>query len=875
MSDLVETSQESTNNNTVTPSAWLYLFAAALAVRLWFNFGTEHINCYGVSDASEYLRYATALSKLNFGAPVFGPEWKEFAISGPTFPFFLLLCSNLTFTPFNAANSDLFLAAQSLISAATAVFIAIAAGALWNRRTGLTAGYLAAFYPAFIVNSGRLYSESFATFLEMAAVVILIRLCFNRAKASAFYVALGVLLVLLQLTRSSMILFTFSALAAAALAATEGKWSNWKPALQALLTTALGMTLVLAPWFVFQKAAFNKMTPIVDRVGNYNLFIGANSDIQGFLSYPYPDGSGIEKKSFATLTAEAFKKSSSRFVKLALDKPARLYKFPWNDFRISIGPVAFQQQVLFHQIIILLSLCGFCLALLGVGRRLIAARLLILLLILLNLPYLAFITVPRYNLLAMPAFLIFAAAAMTSLIDLIKANPRANSPKAVLLAGLGLLLYLRDDIGAPFSIGSDSASLFIVQGSDLVARGIAAGACALVFFAAVYLTINLSTWTPGKKRLGHCITIVLALLTTGLCAVAQRANGRPGEGVITLKRPGEKLSGQILLPQETLASKDFGDQWFMLFDSDQGQLLKNQFDLTLNGQPLSTASIAAISSMDDWNYLKTNAAGGSYLECAYIFDCLSGPSGMSNSEVRQWFAIPLKSDQLTAANTLTIEQKSPVASKFFSAGLGHVIPTRGVYSWEKAFYGVENDSGLTDARFDEKVNPRKRGQWSISYKGAKEAIGDHLDLNVRLIKVKADAKPALSAASIEQVTGAKGDAHLALSQALVAGHRQLLDININWAKESRPMPILIDANPQSADLYLTWQSDGREHKLPLPGLLKIAPGQSLSQSFIVDLAKTHGTNLQLHCSYPDKTCLIDLTAREINCHPFYSQQEIF
>lgn len=177
MNALVETSQESTNNIACAAAesepaqaglslvAIGYLFACALILRLWFNFATDHINCYGVSDASEYLRYATAISKLNFMAPVFGPEWKEFAISGPAFPFFLYMCAKLTMSPFNPANSDLFLSAQSLVSALTAALIASCAARLWTARIGLLAGYLAAFYPAFIVNSGRLYSETFFCYL--------------------------------------------------------------------------------------------------------------------------------------------------------------------------------------------------------------------------------------------------------------------------------------------------------------------------------------------------------------------------------------------------------------------------------------------------------------------------------------------------------------------------------------------------------------------------------------------------------------------------------------------------------------------------------------------------------------------------------------
>ncbi len=161
------------------------------------------------------------------------------------------------------------------------------------------------------------------------------------------------------------------------------------------------------------------MTLAVDRVGHYNLFVGTNTEIQGFLSYPYPDGRGIEEKSFPALLKEAFVRSPSRFIRLILDKPVRLLKCPWNDFRTPIGPFDYKAQIALHQAILLMAIIGILLAgvlspgqdktaeLGGLDKNKVWGRATLFLVFALNLPYLAFITVPRYNLTAMPFLIIF------------------------------------------------------------------------------------------------------------------------------------------------------------------------------------------------------------------------------------------------------------------------------------------------------------------------------------------------------------------------------------------------------------------------------------------------------------------------------------
>ncbi len=166
------------------PLPLLSVLALALGIRLWFNFATVHANACASADASEYLRYADALAKIIAGqthGPIAAPL-KEFVITGPSLPVFLLLASALAGQPFDPTNSAIALTAQSMISALTAGLIYLLARTLYDSKTALRAGIFAAFYPAFIVNSGRLYSETLATFIECLAVLLLVR-GFGKARA--------------------------------------------------------------------------------------------------------------------------------------------------------------------------------------------------------------------------------------------------------------------------------------------------------------------------------------------------------------------------------------------------------------------------------------------------------------------------------------------------------------------------------------------------------------------------------------------------------------------------------------------------------------------------------------------------------------------
>lgn len=891
------------------PVALLYLFIAALALRLWFNFATDHINAAIASDASEYIRYATALSNLNWFAPQFGPEWKEFVITGPSFPFFLGFCSLLTKAAVSA-DINIFLLAQSLLSSLTVVFVAIIGKTLWDTKTGTIAGYLAAFYPAFIVNSGRLYSETFATFVEVAALLIVIEIARESCSGSPLswhrlkYFLLGALLIVLQLTRSSMILFSVAALVFVFICGARAaslNTINWRKACANFAMVMVGCSMVLAPWLLFEKTAFNKLSLVVDRVGHYNLFVGTNSEIQGFLSYPYPDGRGIEAKSFLQLVKESYKRSPNRFIKLMLDKPARLYKFPWNDFRTAIGPVTMPAQVAFHQLIILLAIIGLAIAVPFAptnqdiereqaednNRGKTLGKAAVLLIIALNLPYLAFITVPRYNLMAMPALIILAAAAISALVSLCKDNKPARTPKLACLAALFLFIYLRDDLRAPFSFAdADSLSLYFVQGTDLLTRSLIATFGTLTLLISLWFCLPLLSNHTMRTGAGRAFVVLLAATLLPLCLFPQRANGRFQEGLITFSTPGDKITGRIPVEKAGTISGS-STSWFLLIDSDLGQLPNQQFTIELNGQKVTAPAMPSIAALDDWNYLKSNSAVGNYLECSYIFDCLSREAALRNTDLRQWFVIPLNAEQQKSIEKnqsaeVALIQKSSQPTTLFTAAKHsahkHIIPSRNIYSWEKAFYGVENDQGLTCPRYDEVV-PKRNTTWKIKAQGKSEELNG-VDLNVRLIAVQNLAAQNKTSQrqeveKIEKITGF-GDVTLNLDKISLK-EDQLAGVSVNLAYPSDYRPeahITADSINTNPQLTLHWlDKAGTKQTMDLPWLSK--PHERFALLMPLDLRQIDGSKFAVTCSYADENCQIELASCILNCHPLRSKQELF
>lgn len=723
------------------------IIAAAFAIRYWFNFFAPHVNNYGACDASEYLRNAQALTELKKLPAGFWLDcWhalngqadnatleqirttfaplKDFGISGLTFPLFLALCYTIAGSPVDLLNWQIPLFAQSLVSALTCGLIAAAAGLCFGRPTGYLAGLIAIFYPAFIVNSGRLYSETFAVFLLSAVIYLTVSgFCQTQNLAAIFQTSFvnGLSACALQLTRSVMVVLS------AALVPIAFIQHGFRKGLIAVAGLLLGFALFAAPWLAFTKLAFGTPTLVVDRVGHYNFFIGNNIDTQGWLSFPYPDGRGVDEKPMMELVKERIEKNPRRWFQLMFDKPLRLFKFPWNDFRTAIGPFEFSSQVLFHQVVIVLAFIGAALGFLSarktndpdfgyersksVTKDSAGAKLFLLFTFAINCAYLFFITVPRYNLTAMPVVMILAAAGVVALLKLFTVRGGALCSVSIVFAAVVMFCAGTLDITSAFATAFGPRAvfwgLFFKQTLlTLAALGLFA------FMAAAVSAIAPKTPFQTKRAPGagfaYTVIMVAAITALPLCIAPVSANGRWYEWACPINNQGEFITQDIAIPAAVRPNL-MNRQLYLLIDTN-GQSSASSLNVQVNGRPLSAPIIPSISLTEDFSRLVP--ARGSYMrEGEWVFGSLTESAEMKNGDLRQWFLLPLPTN-IVAPNTnalrIKITKSNSTPATIFGAYASEKeerkIPSVGLYSWEKAFYGVENPSGLSDTRYDERIS---------------------------------------------------------------------------------------------------------------------------------------------------------------------------
>jgi hypothetical protein len=711
----------------------LQIFVVSLTIRLCFNFATAHPNFAFVGDANEYLREATALAAPVLHTPDFLQHaiavllgkattgvleqvhsqtavLDEFKMSGPVFPLFLLTCFSLGGQGIGMEHWQVPVIIQSLISSFTCVLIALTARRVWNRTVGVTAGALAAIYPSFILATGSFYTETFTTFLYSLIAFISVTSILYKPIGNIACVFLGFLSAALQLTRppaTVLSLITFPFLL----------WQrrNHKP-LIALSMLLIGFALICAPYVAFQKVAFNTCSLIVNRRPSENLVTGNSNQTQGWSATPFiwmPPES--ERTAYVVKHALA---SPRQFAQLLVDKFIRLTKFPFNDFRISIGPITFPKQVLFHELLMLFAAIGIALTLFTVPtrdpeviktrpvvRRLMQAKLYLLMMLGTNLVYVAFIAMARYFLPTMPIVIMFAAAGVVSLATCLKhkSYPLILSTAVALIA---VLLSAQINFSPLLLKTGILSNILLAQTADFTIRLIP------VFCLACIVAILIRSTTRGYQRAAYACTCVLLLLLIPVVCLPSRANGRSLETTFVLNRPGQTLKQEILLPPSV------GPAYLML--DLEGVRSLNGLSVTVNGvelPPRFIPSLAVIATSPTNRHLRGHSF---YLEGENLFHCMALPSRISNADLRQWFLLPLP-EKLTGAGAGAANQTIDAPTKVqielkktnFATTIVYgefarnkddlMIPSISLQSDEKAFLCVESPLRFGDPRFDTRV----------------------------------------------------------------------------------------------------------------------------------------------------------------------------
>lgn len=708
--------------------AYVVLFFLALSIRSWFAFGVDNQALFYACDASEYVRSANSLAVLlerpieffvesgkgllDLLSPeryaeltgIYSPLKEAVGQSGIVYPLYLVI-SQLAFgqaaTTFDFSASVL---SQCLLSAFTCVLIGLIAARCWNHKVGILAALLAALYPGFVVNAARLLSETLACFWVCVVVLLTIETIVRSRWQLAG--ALGIALSILQMTKSAMIATTGAVFACTLLLSRQYLHRR------SLILLSVGMMVVILPIMALQQLTLGKSSFVQDRKSNYNLIVGLNTASYGWLTFPYPSFAGLDSKSLPVIVADKIVSEPVALSLTLLDKPVRLFKFPWNDFKTPIGNIDFKQQVLAHQACLLLAVIGLCLGLSAtgpnkaIGAEQIRARLVLLGLIFLHGIYFLFSTLGRYGITAMPAVLVFAGA---GLFFVIRALSQSDRRPGYMLVGsaLALFLVLRFDAIANLMAIPYLEQYYVALATSLVLKI----ACLVVFIVALFRLIDRSgSFSSGAKP----ITILTALAIVLLAIVPVRANGRGHEWSAKLDKGYQAITQTIDLPVSKLADLS-GRDCYVIVDCQNWRTLGQSADLVVDEKALEEVAVPLMPFVQRLDDSKMRGEKERYLEFENVFSQALIPTGGGNLDLRQWFAVRLPSDTIeklrkaseSKLNVRVVQRGVEPVTMFGSYVLRRnqaIVPGLALYSWDKCLYGVENEDGLSDSRFDEKYN---------------------------------------------------------------------------------------------------------------------------------------------------------------------------
>ncbi|QQR56374.1 MAG: glycosyltransferase family 39 protein [Candidatus Melainabacteria bacterium] len=682
------------------------IFVIALAVRLCFVFADGHLAIAAIGDSSEYLKDAHEFYKVLTNQAEFSSLALMMKQAGCVFPLFLIF-SYFISGHIPDGNSVIGpLLGQCLISALSCVLIAMTAKRCWSAPIGFVSAALAIFYPGFIVNCARVLSENLAVFLVTVASYLTVSLIqeTNDKNKLKWALGLGTTLALLQQTRSALVLFIVP------VALVLLMQIRSKTFLKTAISAVFGFILVLAPVFFLQNLSIGSISFMPDRKQNYNLCVGLDPVGRGWITYPFMSFAALENKSAPQIIKEQMRRNPSEFWSLLLDKPSRLFKFHWNDFRTSIGPVAMSDQIFIHQLLLFLACIGVGFGFfvksddLTEGRKKVLSRCFLIGIVAVHSVYVLFSTLPRYGITAMPQILMFAAFGLYAVADLLKNKATRKDGLLVAGTGLALLILLRLNIIAVLRAVPGVTHFNTAFYLELTIKAIA-----YIFFTALLFHLA-RTSHNFSKRSGWSVTVI-AILIMPFTVTHLAVHGRAHEWKTELVSSGNSIKQNILVPKNKIADLLSRD-CFVIIDCQNWHALGQNAEVLVNGQKLNSPVFPLMPLVQN---LSTDQ------EMESLFSSLLIGAGGTLHDLRQWYAIALPPAILANIANLSNSRSKPELeleirnadnqnrsrkSRFFGSYVPKrnqvIIPGLHYYSWDKTFCGVERTDEFSDSRFDEK-----------------------------------------------------------------------------------------------------------------------------------------------------------------------------
>lgn len=718
--------REKSSISTIVDAGFL-IFAFALLIRLWFVFSDGHQAHMNALDASEYVRNGRAvqnfvsdksssfwLNSISEGLHLL-PEKVSIEIrseygslqelvtrSGPIYPGFIALGLAMGHPFFGEDSLYGPVILQCLLGALTCLLIAFSTYRLFDSQAGLYSGILAALYPGFIVNTVRLISESFATFWAALVIALVVALLTNSRQKPLLAFALGVSLAVLQLTRSALILVSIVTLIMGLLLIKK----KLVPTSLAMLVA--GMGFVLASFVSLQALIVGSGSLLIDRLSHYNLFIGLNLESLGWLAYPLPNLALIQDNSYFEIIKMQFLQSPIRFLSLLLDKMPRLFAWPFNDFRASIGSINCGVQIVVHQVYLILALVGAAFVLFyppgsdeekTQSRGLTVAKVYLVVFWAVHLVYILFVSMARYVLTALPVIVIFSGIGFAILVRKLSDSKGEGRMKGLLFLLSGTLMILFADLdwnGVVFGLwGFEHFNRVLIFA--VLVKLVALGLCLL----------SVLRLGPFSRRLclacfGVTFLILAPFVAFPLCAYGPAAEW---------KAPLDDRWPESL---QKIQVKETTGQNYLLVDCPDWTTLGQSARVFINEQEIASTAMPLLPLNGINGLPKLRTGSNVYCEFDDILNSMFDAVGGSVMNMRQWFLLPIPSGLLDFDQEIKNELQIRIAVKpgHKTQLFGRYVTRRGqiglpglfMHSWDKLFYGIENKSGLSDARYATKVS---------------------------------------------------------------------------------------------------------------------------------------------------------------------------
>jgi 4-amino-4-deoxy-L-arabinose transferase-like glycosyltransferase len=209
-----------------------------------------------VSDPADYVRHAVSIAHGHGFPDSLLPAGGPSALRPPAYPYFLGAVFAVSGDSETAGRL-----ASALLGVLTVALIGLVAQLLWTRRAALAAMAIAAVYPAFVLVSGTLLSESLALPL-LLGIVALLAAQRGRTPRTWTAAAVGVLFGLALLDRPAL-----SVLAVPIVVGLWGRpWRTPRAAVAPVAALAVaGLTIV--PWTIRNAVEFHDFVPVSTQSG--------------------------------------------------------------------------------------------------------------------------------------------------------------------------------------------------------------------------------------------------------------------------------------------------------------------------------------------------------------------------------------------------------------------------------------------------------------------------------------------------------------------------------------------------------------------------------------------------------------------------------